>query len=67
MEDTAGYSPGVQEIAALAVSKLPVAEASAVVERLAGVKLPRSTLDREARRQGERTQTERTALDQKKI
>jgi len=65
LEDTAGYSPGVQEIAALAVSKLPVAEASAVVERLAGVKLPRSTLDREARRQGERAQTERTALDQK--
>jgi hypothetical protein len=64
LEDTAGYSPGVQEIAALAVSKLPVAEASAVGERLAGVKLPRSTLDREARRQGERAQTERTALDQ---
>jgi len=31
LEDTAGHSPGVQEMAALAVSKLPVAKASAVV------------------------------------
>ena len=52
LADTGGYSPGVQEMAALAVSKLPVAEASAVIERLTGVKLPRATLDREARRQG---------------
>jgi len=29
LADTAGYSPSVQEMAALAVSKLPVAEASA--------------------------------------
>ncbi len=60
LEDTAGYSPGVQEIAALAVSKLPVAEASAVIERLARVKLPRATLDREARRQGERAGLDQT-------
>jgi hypothetical protein len=64
LEDTAGYSPSVQEMAALAVSKLPVAEASAVVERLTGVKLPRATLDREARRQGERAQAQRDHLDQ---
>ncbi len=63
LEDTAGYSPSVQEMAALAVSKLPVAEASAVVERLTGVKLPRATLDREARRQGERAQAQRDHLD----
>jgi hypothetical protein len=63
LADTAGYSPGVQEIAALGVSKLPVAEASAVIERLAGVKLPRATLDREARRQGQRAEAERTQLD----
>ncbi len=63
LADTAGYSPGVQEIAALGVSKLPVAEASAVIERLAGVKLPRATLDREARRQGQRAEAERTHLD----
>ena len=63
LTDTAGYSPSVQEMAALAVSKLPVAEASAVVERLTGVKLPRATLDREARRQGQRAETKRQALD----
>jgi hypothetical protein len=63
LTDTAGYSPSVQEMAALAVSKLPVAEASAVVERLTGVKLPRATLDREARRQGQRAQAKRQALD----
>lgn len=63
LTDTCGYSPGVQEIAALSVSKLPVAEASAVLERLAGVKLPRATLDREARRQGQRAEAERTQLD----
>ena len=63
LEDTAGYSPSVQEMAALAVSKLPVGEASAVVERLTGVKLPRATLDREARRQGERAQAQREQLD----
>lgn len=61
--ETGGASPVVQELAALAVSKLPVAEASAVIERMAGVKLPRATLDREARRQGQRAQRERTARD----
>jgi hypothetical protein len=64
LEETAGYSPGVQEMAALAVSKLPVAEASAVIERLTGVKLPRATLDREARRQGLRAQAQRDQLDE---
>ena len=63
LADSAGCSPGVQEIAALAVSKLPVAEAGAVIERLAGVKLARATLDREARRQGQRAEAERTQLD----
>ena len=54
LEETAGYSPRVQEMAALLASKMPVSEASAVLEHLTGVKLPRATLDREARRQGER-------------
>lgn len=45
---TGSCSPGVQEMAALAASKLPAGEASAVVERLSGVKLPRATLGREA-------------------
>ena len=50
LAETGSCSPGVQEMAALAASKLPIAEASAVIERLTGVKLPRATLDREARR-----------------
>jgi hypothetical protein len=63
LEDTAGYSPAVQAMAALAASKLPVAEASVVLEQLAGVPLPPATLDREAKRQGQRAQRLRTQLD----
>ena len=63
LEETAGYSPAVQDMAALLVSKMPVEEASAVLEHLTGVQLPRATLDREARRQGERAQRLRTQLD----
>jgi hypothetical protein len=63
LAETGGCSPGVQEMAALAVSKLPVAQASAVVERLTGVKLPRATLDREARRQGRRAERQRQEMD----
>ncbi len=62
LAETGGYSPGVQEMAALVASKLPVAEASAVLERLTGVKLPRATLDREARRQGQRAPGARLGL-----
>lgn len=61
--DTAGYSPAVQAMAALAASKMPIAEASVVIEHLSGVKLPPATLDREAKRQGERAQGLRTQLD----
>ena len=64
LEDTAGYSPAVQDMAALLASKMPVEDASAVIEHLTGVKLPRATLDREARRQGQRAQALRTYLDQ---
>ena len=64
LEDTAGYSPAVQAMAALAASKLPVAQASVVLEHLAGVRLPPATLDREAKRQGQRAQRLRTRLDQ---
>jgi hypothetical protein len=60
---SAGYSPAVQEMAALLASKMPVEEASAVLEHLTGIKVPRATLDREARRQGERAQAVRTELD----
>ncbi len=65
LEESAGYSPAVQEMAALLASKMPVEDASAVLEHLTGVKMPRATLDREARRQGERAQAVRTELDQK--
>lgn len=64
LEETAGYSPAVQDLAALLASKMPVEEARAVLEHLTGVKLPRATLDREARRQGRRAQRLRTRLDQ---
>ena len=64
LEETAGYSPRVQEMAALLASKMPVGEASAVLEHLTGVKMPRATLDREARRQGERAQRLRKKLDE---
>jgi hypothetical protein len=64
LEETAGYSPRVQEMAALLASKMPVSEASAVLEHLTGVKLPRATLDREARRQGERARQVRRREDE---
>jgi hypothetical protein len=51
-------------MAALVASKLPVGEASAVLERLTGVKLPRATLDREARRQGRRAEGQRQEMDE---
>lgn len=63
LEESAGYSPALQEMAALLASKMPVEDASAVLEHLTGVKMPRATLDREARRQGERAQVVRTQLD----
>ena len=64
LSDTGGASPSVQEMAALTVSKMPVKEASAVIERLTGVKLPPATLDREARRQGQRADQKREQLDE---
>ena len=64
LSDTGSASPSVQEMAALVASKMPVAEASAVMERLTGVKLPPATLDREARRQGRRAERKRTELDE---
>lgn len=64
LEESAGYSPRVQEMAALLASKMPVNEASAVLEHLTGVKLPRATLDREARRQGERARKVRRQEDE---
>jgi hypothetical protein len=64
LSQTGGASPSVQEMAALTVSKMPVLEASAVIERLTGVKLPPATLDREARRQGQQAEQKRQRLDE---
>src|ERR1700677_1402898 len=64
LEETAGYSPRVQEMTALLARKMPVSEASAVLEHLTGVQLPRATLDREARRQGERAREVRRQEDE---
>jgi hypothetical protein len=65
LEESAGYSPRVQEMAALLASKMPVGEASVVLEHLTGVKLPPATLDREARRQGERARRVRRQEDER--
>ncbi len=65
LEETAGYSPRVQEMTALLASKMPVSEASLVLEHLTGVKLPPATLDREARRQGERARQVRRQEDER--
>ena len=56
-------SPGVQETAALLVSKMPAPEASAVLQRLTGQKISPATLEREARRQGQKAQKKRAELD----
>lgn len=50
-------------LAALAVSKLPVGQTTAVIGQLTGEKLPRATPDREAPRQGRRAQKERQQME----
>ncbi|MEO8428691.1 MAG: hypothetical protein ABI651_16450 [Verrucomicrobiota bacterium] len=52
-------SPLVQEMSALLVSKMPCEQAEAVCARVAGIELSRSTLAREAQRQGERAMEKR--------
>lgn len=47
-------SPLVQEMCALLVSKMPCEQAEPVSARVAGIRISRSTLAREAQRQGER-------------
>jgi hypothetical protein len=44
----------VQEISALLAAKMPVAQAEEIIPRLTGISLSRSTMAREAQRQGER-------------
>jgi hypothetical protein len=59
-----GYSPGVQEAAALMASKMPLSEASAVMERLTGRKVPPTTLDRLAKRAAQKAQEKRRRSDE---
>ena len=58
-----GRSPCVQEAAALLATKMPVGEAAAVLARLTGVNVPRSTLDRAAKQSGEKAQQHRKSKD----
>ena len=58
-----GYSPGVQEAAALLASKMPLSEASAVMERLTGLKLPETTLDRVAKQAAQKAREKRRQRD----
>ena len=60
---TSTASPALQEAAALLVAQMPAAEAIAVLERLTGIQTSVSTLEREARRQGERGQQHRDATN----
>jgi hypothetical protein len=59
-----GYSPAMQESAALLVSKMPVAEASAVLERLTGVRMPPTTLHRIAKDAGDKAKVQRKKSDE---
>jgi hypothetical protein len=59
-----GYSPGMQEAAALLASKMPLSEASAVMERLTGRNMPETTLDRVAKRTAQKAQQKRRSLDE---
>jgi hypothetical protein len=52
--DNSTASPLVQEMSALLVSKMPCEQAEPVARRVAGIQLSRSTMAREAQRQGER-------------
>jgi len=52
--DNSTASPLVQEMSALLVSKMPCEQAEPVCARLTGIALSRSTLAREAQRQGDR-------------
>lgn len=60
-------SPLVQELCALLVTKMPAEQAEAITPRLLGRLLSRSTLAREARRQGDRAIAARQQLTTQKI
>lgn len=59
-----GYSPAVQELAALFASKMPLSEASKVIEHVMGIKLPPTTLDRVAKQAADKARQKRRQLDE---
>ncbi len=64
LHESGSSSPRLQEMAALLASKMPVGEASQVLEHLTGVKMSRPTVHREAQRQGQRAQRLRRKWDE---
>lgn len=63
LDATSTASPAVQEAAALLVAQMPATEAAPILERLTGIVCHPATLEREARRQGERGQAHREGLN----
>lgn len=59
-----GYSPQVQEMAALFASKMPLAEASSMLERATGIKLAPTTLDRVAKQAAQKALDKRKQMDE---
>lgn len=62
-----GWSPHLQEMAALFASKMPVAEASAVLERATGIKMPPASMDRAAKRVAEEAKKKRARQDEQAV
>ena len=58
-----GYSPSVQEMAALFASKMPVAEASKMMKKTTGIPLPEKTLERVAKKAADKAQHKRRQMD----
>jgi hypothetical protein len=67
LDQSAGCTPLMQEMSALLISKMPVQEASVVLEKLSSIRIPPATLAREAQRQGERALKQRRELDAKAV
>jgi len=67
LDQSAGRTPLMQEMSALLASKMPVQEASVVLEKLSSIKIPPATLAREAQRQGRRAIKQRDELDAKAV
>ncbi len=64
LEERAKASPGMQEVSALLVSRMPAQEAQRVAQRLLRITADDSTMAREARRQGEKAMAQRSAQDE---